>query len=296
MGLRASLSDVLLLLRYGTRHPSAVWIPGSPVPIQINPHDHRARHLIARRAVRGNVSTARRLWRDAVLHLQPDIALDVGTNYGECLFGLRYPPQTHAIGIEANPALMPLVLRTLSTHPDRDRIRVIHGLVSDTSGSQAVLHIDPGFSGTASAVARAEGRLTDERNVSTVTIDDLIEAHERHAGCSSIVIKMDIEGFEGVAMRGFHRLNTFEQALGVVEFDLEYLTNAPVDGQALLDMLLQRGVVMDSARGPRELRRVESLPELQALHTSNGGGIHTDLVFVSSLDVLPPGWIVRRGR
>jgi FkbM family methyltransferase len=231
-----------------------------------------------------------------VLHLQPDIALDVGTNYGECLFGLRYPPQTHAIGIEANPALMPLVLRTLSTHPDRDRIRVIHGLVSDTSGSQAVLHIDPGFSGTASAVARAEGRLTDERNVSTVTIDDLIEAHESHAGCSSIVIKMDIEGFEGVAMRGFHRLNTFEQALGVVEFDLEYLTNAPVDGQALLDMLLQRGVVMDSARGPRELRRVEGLPELQALHTSNGGGIHTDLVFVSSLDVLPPGWIVRRGR
>lgn len=293
MGLRSTVADLILLARYGTRYPCAVHLPGGPVPLEINPKDRRARNLIARRAARGRISTARRLWIDAVAHVQPDLALDVGTNYGECLLGVRYAPRTQALGLEANPALLPLIQTTLARHPDRERIRLVHGLASDTDGEDAILHVDPSFSGTASAVASAPDRLSQRVPVRSLRLDTMIAEQHLCHGIDSIVFKIDIEGFEGVAMRGFTRLNTIPDRLGILEFDLQYLAASPVDGPTLLERLLDHGTVFDSKLGVRHLRRITSMEELLRLHDSKGQELHTDLVVASSATLLPPSWRVR---
>ncbi len=293
MGLRSTIADLILLARYGTRYPSAVHLPGGPVPLEINPEDRLARNLIARRAARGQVSTARRLWMDAVNHLKPDLALDVGTNYGECLLGVRYAPGTQALGLEANPALLPIVQATLARHPDRERIYLVHGLASDKDGEEAMLHIDPTFSGTASAVVSAPDRLCKHVPVASVRLDTMIGDHAPQRNIDSIVFKIDIEGYEGVAMRGFTRLETIPDRLGILEFDLRYLASSPVDGTALLGQLLDGGMVLDSKRGVRHLRRISSMGDLLRLHASDGGDLHTDLIVASSSTLLPPSWRVR---
>lgn len=293
MGLRSTIADALLMLRYGTRRPDAVWIPGGPVPIRVNPADRRARNLIARRAARGMVSTARRLWMTAVERLEPDLAIDVGTNYGECLLGIRYPSRTLAIGIEANPDLIPLLTATWASHPDRERIRLVHGLASDTDGVEGVLHFDPSFTGTASAVTTASSRLPRHVIVRSVTIDTLVSQSAAPEPPTSVVFKLDIEGFEGVAMRGFRRLAEFRDFVGILEFDLEYLAGSPVNGDTLLGQLLGRGLVLDSARGIRDLRRIESMGQLKALHEGSRSPLHTDLILASSATVLPRSWRIR---
>jgi len=249
--------------------------------------------LIARRAARGLVSTARQLWKSAIERLEPDLAIDVGTNYGECLLGVRYPSRTRAIGIEANPALLPLIHETLARHPDRDRIRLVHGLAGDTDGLEGRLHFDPRFTGTASAVASASSRLPQQVSVRSVSIDALISESGASGTPTPIVFKLDIEGFEGVAMRGFKRLADVRDFIGILEFDPAYLDGSPVDSQTLLGQLLARGVVLDSGRGIRDLRRIESMNQLRALHSRSRGTLHTDLVLASSTDVLPSNWRIR---
>lgn len=293
MGLRSTLADISLLLRYGTRAPTDVDIPGGPVPLRINPNDRRARNLIARRAARGIVSTARQLWMDAIEHVRPDLALDVGANYGECLLGVQYPPGTSAIGIEANPSLLPFLHETLERHPDRQRIRIVHGLASDSDDTEGLLRFDPTFSGTASAVPAAAARLSGEVAVRSITIDSLISGSKGPGLPRSIVFKMDIEGFEGVAMRGFRGLSSIRDRLGILEFDLAYLSSAPVDGDCLLKALLDVGLVFDSAFGTRRLRRVESLKQLRRIHDTTGDALHTDLVVVSAEGLLPRSWRIR---
>jgi FkbM family methyltransferase len=281
------------MLRYSTRTPDKVHIPGGPVPIHINPADRRARHLIARRSARGKVSTARQLWITAIEHLRPDVAIDVGTNCGECFLGVRYPAHTHVIGIEANPALLPHLQSTMMAHPDRDRIRLVHGLASDTNGVTGDLMVDPTYSGTASAVAAGRPTLCENVTVSSVTMDALIDFVRANHPLSSIVFKMDIEGFEGVAMKGFQRLREIPQRIGILEFDVENLSSSTVKAEELFTMLLAAGDVLDSKHGVRHLRRIECLDHLKAIFVRAKEPLHTDLIVVSPGAIMPAAWRIR---
>jgi hypothetical protein len=142
-------------------------------------------------------------------------------------------------------------------------------------------------------VASTSDRLSTHVPVQSLRLDTMIGEHCSQRSINSIVFKIDIEGFEGVAMRGFTCLDAIPDRLGILEFDLQYLAASPVDGASLLGRLLDYGIVLDSKRGVRHLRRITSMDDLLRLHASNGHELHTDLMVASSSTLLPPSWRVR---
>lgn len=45
-------------------------------------------------------------WINAINEYSPDLLIDVGVNYGECIFSTNYPKHTQIYGIEANRDLL----------------------------------------------------------------------------------------------------------------------------------------------------------------------------------------------
>jgi FkbM family methyltransferase len=291
MGLRVIAWDALRLMRHGTLRPSEIWLPEAPSPLSVDPGDRRASRLIARMAIRGEMTVARRLWIDAIAHIRPSLAMDIGVNYGECLFGVTYPVGTTALGVEANPLLLPFIQRSLERHPCRESIRVRHALVGDVDGSVAELRFDPGYSGTASAVASADSAFLDQATVPTVTLDRLVEdAGVCRAGADSIVFKLDVEGFEGHVMRGFTSLARYRRVIGIIEINEDMLRRSGVDGPALVERLLSDHAAYDTSGGPGHLRPVRGWQELLGVVPRGTGGLHTDLLITSRGLQLPDRW------
>jgi hypothetical protein len=170
---------------------------------------------------------------------------------------------------------------------------LVHGLASDTNGVTGDLMVDPTYSGTASAVAAGRPTLCENVTVSSVTMDALIDFVRANHPLSSIVFKMDIEGFEGVAMKGFQRLREIPQRIGILEFDVENLSSSTVKAEELFTMLLAAGDVLDSKHGVRHLRRIECLDHLKAIFVRAKEPLHTDLIVVSPGAIMPAAWRIR---
>ena len=106
-----------LLRQYGTLRPERVHLPQSRHAVYIDTGDRRAIKRILLDAVRGRYPVNRRFWVDFVGTLEPEIALDVGANYGECVFAADYTDATRVFAFEANPALQPHLQRSREEHP-----------------------------------------------------------------------------------------------------------------------------------------------------------------------------------
>ena len=102
----------LTFLRYGSTHPARAKLHGCDNWIYIDPNDPCALKKVVHEPLRGKVSTNLIFWRELVTHLQPHVAVDVGLNYGECLFGTNYPTSTRLFGFAerstaGNPSTVP---------------------------------------------------------------------------------------------------------------------------------------------------------------------------------------------
>ncbi|MBC8097330.1 MAG: hypothetical protein H7Y43_16110, partial [Akkermansiaceae bacterium] len=72
----------LTILRYGSARPKRARLHGSDNWIYIDPADTCAIKKVVHEPLRGKVSTNLIFWREMLAHLQPDLAVDVGLNYG----------------------------------------------------------------------------------------------------------------------------------------------------------------------------------------------------------------------
>ena len=76
--------------RYRTLRPHKVALPDVDAQIHIDPSDRRARKKLLYDPLRGRTNRNVRFWRDFCATLEPDLALDIGANYGECIFSTDY--------------------------------------------------------------------------------------------------------------------------------------------------------------------------------------------------------------
>lgn len=138
-------------------NPEVVSIPHAAGRFHINPHDERARKKLIFDAVRNRYSINRRFWNDFIAAVQPDLALDIGTNYGECIFSPTYPDNTRAIAFEANPELVGYLEKTRHDHPSMNQIEVINALVGkEPSGQLGIVLIRE--QGTMGVIHKFNGR------------------------------------------------------------------------------------------------------------------------------------------
>lgn len=276
--------------RYGTLRPSRAKLHDCENWIYIDPHDRRAIKKFVHDPIRKRISPPLTFWRDFLVKLEPSVAIDVGVNYGECIFGARYPSKTLAFGFEANPHIAPYLRKSRNDHPDAEKITIIEGLVSDTIEESVRFYSDPNWSGTGSAVRslnNSEKLITSA--IPARTIDSVIPRNKVAGG--TLLFKMDIEGYESHAFKGFWQtIDAARLAVGFIEFDTTYIREAGADPKAYYASLCERFDVHRLAVGrSNTLIRVQGFDELWDSRAADAR-VHTDLL-LTKLDVDPAEWL-----
>lgn len=277
MQLKRLILGPLIWAKYGSTRPDVITLPGSSHRVHLNPDDDRAYKKLVMDSTRGRLSTPMRFWRDHVRSTAPSLCLDVGSNYGECLAFGDYPDSL-CIAVEANPVLLPFLQRTRSDHPDADKIVIESCLVGDTDGTQAALYYSPKWTGGGSAIEG--GSHLSVATVTSRTLDSLVAEHPEWQD-SPVVMKMDIEGYEGRALTGFTDLFRRKQVVGIMEFDTEMLRKAGTDPEALFNQLAAHFSVFLTFPKKSCLR-----PVTQWTTLTQGGTLHCDLAFCSDTNLL----------
>ena len=75
----------------------------------------------------------KRIWHRANCELRPDLVIDVGANYGEFIFGERYPHAKYVVGVEANLSLRPWLEKSRREHPEREKIAIEFAIAAEAS-------------------------------------------------------------------------------------------------------------------------------------------------------------------
>ena len=279
----------LTIIRYGTLKPTRARLHQCPHWIYIDPEDPCAIKKVVQEPLRGKVSDNLIFWRDFISHLKPTLIVDVGLNYGECLFGADYDDQVRLFGFEANPRLIPHLEKSRGSHPAGDRMTITNCLVSDEPADDVPFLVNPDWSGSSSAVKELNNRPEAiEFKLPARTVDSVIP--KDLAAGSTVLFKMDIEGYESRALRGFE--NTFSKAsaaVGFIEFDGQYIRWAgqePDDYLAWLQVHFRTfRVASIKNKTLAEVTRFSDVPKLHG----DPNRVHTDLVLVSNQT--PDGWL-----
>jgi FkbM family methyltransferase len=288
-----------VLLRYGKFYPSRIRLVGCDHWVHIDPSDRRAVKKFIYDPIRGRVSPPLAFWRDFTAHLKPAVVLDVGVNYGECLFGARYSPQTKAYGFEANPRIIPYLQKSRLEHPDAHRVTIVEGLVSDGHEDAVPFYSDPTWSGTGSAIRSLHGdaRHLITNTIPSSTIDSVIPLLEIKDNV--LLFKMDIEGFESRAFGGFWKtIGAAKLAVGFIEFDTTYIREAGVDSKEYFAILSDKFDIYRLQSGQtKSLVPVQSFDRLPVSMAADQR-VHTDLLLCTrgedSSEWLPNHWKISR--
>jgi len=282
----------LSFLRYGSIRPHRAKLHGCDNWIYIDPNDPCAMKKVVHEPLRGKVSANLIFWREFNAHLKPELVVDVGLNYGECLFGTNYAPTTRLWGFEANPRLTQYLEQSRQQHPDGARMTLTNCLVSDVPAENIPFLVNPEWSGQSSAVREinATGKVL-EFKLPARTIDSVIPPDA--ATGKTLLFKMDIEGYESRALAGFvATLNLVRQAVGLIEFTPKFIQWANVAPEAFFAWLQERfDIYCFASVRARQLVRVKDYSELPARHGGEFTG--TDLLLApkgTGMGWLPPSW------
>lgn len=286
-----------VLRQYGTRYPTRVKLPDMEIYIYIDPWDRRARKQLLFDLIRGRSHRNSRFWRDFVDHIDPDAALDIGANYGECVFGTMYAPGVRVFALEANPELIPYLLESRDDHPSKSQIEVMNNLVSDKAVRSVPFFLNRASSGRSTAVAAiaSDSGTVEAVDVAAVRVDDILA----NAGLrpEKLVFKVDVEGFEPRVLIGMKdTLEKASLAVGYVEIDSRFLSRSGwtierYDSEIIRDFELYVPVDQKSL----VLKHYDSLTAYRK--TFGGQRIHTDLVLVKNIQArewLPTAWQLAR--
>lgn len=282
----------LTLLRYGSVRPRRAKLHGCDNWIYIDPTDLCALKKVVHEPLRGKVSTNLIFWRELVAHLQPRLAVDVGLNYGECLFGTNYPKPTRLFGFEANPRLLPHLEQSRQQHPNGAQMLITNCLVSDAPGENLPFVVNPAWSGQSSALREVAGAGNLEYQLPARTLDAVILPTLRDENV--LLFKADIEGYESRALRGFEKtLARMKCAVGMIEFTSQFIRWAGEDPAAYFNWLAERFRIYRFADVKK--RWIVAVDRYQAipLKHNDPGCADTDLILVtrnSGEQWLPPHW------
>jgi FkbM family methyltransferase len=281
--------DLGILLKYKTLNikklPDKITLPCSSI-LYVNSEENRGRALLINNGI-----TQKRLtnfWAKSVNQYKPDLVIDVGVNYGECIFSAIYPSHTTIYGIEANSHLLKYINRSKDEHPNNAQITIINAVASDTDGEEKIFYIDKHWSGTSSATYAPSHNMIEKVSIKSVNIDALV-SNERTF--EKILFKVDVEGYESFVLKGMtNLLKSSETIVGFIEFNSEYIEKLEICVDEYLNFLKTHFFVYVF----KEDDALVNATNLKIIDLQNLFGtkyIHTDLIlakdpsFINFLDL-----------
>lgn len=210
-----------------------VILPHSQSPMFLNPREKRSRQVLLCKA-QGQMPL-KNIWHQAIKRLKPEIVIDVGVNYGEFIFGERYPDSKRVIGIEANASLKPWLEQSREQHPDKSKIQIEIAIAAESSGDSRSFFVNAQSSGRSSAVKRSTDDWS-EQEAQTIAIDDLVT--DLDLPNSTVVFKIDVEGYEPKVMSGMTKLVAqSKDVLGLIEFNSTFIGQTGANPEEYLSYL-----------------------------------------------------------
>lgn len=138
--------------------------------------------------------------------IQPGMTIyDVGANIGYIsLIAARLTGEKGSVfSFEALPKNIERLKGNVQLNKLKSQINVIHAAVTDTTGEAVFLAHESGAMGKALGSAGREAQYAAELRVPAVALDDFVY---RDGNLTPQVVKMDIEGGEGMALQGMRRI------------------------------------------------------------------------------------------
>lgn len=167
-------------------------------------------------------------------HVKPgDTVVDLGANIGyyTLLLAQLVGPTGRVVAIEPHPDHFAVLVKNMETNGHR-HVTCLQKAISEGPG-RVRFNISSEHAAHNIRAASATGRSIE---VDTVALDDVLGADARVD-----FIKMDVEGAEGLALRGMKRILDLSPGLVMVtEFEPSFLDEMPVGASATYDALAQR--------------------------------------------------------
>lgn len=276
MRLKRKLLEVYNKIRFALwrtisvrRHGERRWIIAHGRRMRVKCQDWRGYWLSRNR---GSQHALVRVWR-GLAQATPDIAIDVGANYGE-FTGAAVDVVKRIVAIEANPSL---VICLKETFADSVNVEIVAAAAGHENGS-TVLYLKPSMSGYSSVLrefvaenrspAGIEEALTAV-SIKQVAVSDLMR--ERAIQAASAIIKIDVEGFEKeVLMGALDFLGRLQWWRAVIEFNPRATLTGRDTADSLWDFYRQfNGVIIPKYGGlppsePWSSQHLGECPKAQA--------------------------------
>ncbi|ASS96792.1 FkbM family methyltransferase [Peribacillus simplex] len=247
----------------------------------VNPNDARGNFLLQSGTLHKDLLA---LWCKAVTVLKPQIVIDVGVNFGEILFSMKYPEHSRIIGFEANKELFPYLEKSRIEHPNVKQIELIHKLASDKEDKEIDFYIHKSWSGNSSAVPIFPDHLLKKDKIKAITIDSLF--NNTVLNNKSMLFKIDVEGYEEKVLTGMKNIiNSCGSCIGFTEINTSFLETAGTDVNAFLSQLNNQFKVLylKSSQNLIQFNRLD----MQTLKSHfNQDEVHIDLILFSDNNLI----------
>jgi FkbM family methyltransferase len=278
------LIDMGILFKYKTlkfdKLPKHVTFPSSTM-IFVDASENRGRALLLNGGI--TQKRLRYFWDKAVQVVSPNLVIDVGVNYGECIFSTIYPSHSKILGIEANHYLMDYINMSKESHPNKEQIRIINALASDKNNENRDFYIDRHWSGTSSASYMPSHNMIEKVPVSAVTIDSLVQ---KNILGQTILFKIDVEGYEAFVLKGMKQLLTIcHSAIGFIEFNSDYISQSGISTEEFFAFLQEHFTIYIYLEDDT-LLQANDIDFTKLLDIFGADYIHTDIILIAGKEVM----------
>lgn len=266
-------------VKHGTINPSKIKLSNGNV-IFADWHEPRGRQLIL------NNSTGqphiKDFWKRSIEILKPEVAIDIGANYGEIIYSVDYPSTTkYVLGIEANPNLSKFLHQSLIVHKDQSKMEVLNVLAGDSDNDGIEFYVDKTSSGRSTALKHSFVKDSITVKVKSIRVDDHVLTK---INPQSIVFKIDVEGFEPFVLKGMNKLFDLRiPIIGCIEFTLTTLTRNDINVDEYLNFLKEKFVVAILNRD-NSVHRLINVTKNEIISYVNNAHTETDLLLFDSDD------------
>ena len=198
--------------------------------------------------------------------IRPGMAvLDIGANIGyyTLLYARQVGPKGAVYAFEPTPDTFSMLRKNIQSNGFSDTVRLIEAAVSDHSGT-AEIFINQYNKGDNRLYGSGSMRRVP---VETKRLDDIFSARE-HVD----FIKMDIQGAEGLALRGMRDIIARDHPVIVMEFWPRLYTKLDSSAREILETLSAAGYSFEDIDDEANDVRPATVPELLARYPDDAEG------------------------